>query len=226
MNILEEVIQKQKEYEAYMNSIDINQFEQFTRKQLLDFVNKSREFKQRFITLEVDKIIEKKKFEEYPELLGVHHYPELKEIDFLSQEQLIELDKELAHNRGVNANVSFKLKSYIHWDLHDKVYDFLIEKGIIKKEIHVECSCGRSEWLSRAFDEKFKEQWIEDLKKSNSECEAVGLLTQREFEFFGYCEECEEYYEFGNLDDDFIKDLSFHHFYVKIKERDKRWDNI
>src|SRR5690606_12633111 len=130
MNILEQVIQKQKEYEAYMNSIDINQFEQFTRKQLLDFVNKSREFKQRFISLEVDKIIEKKKYEKYTELLGVHHYPELKEIDFLSQEQLIEVDKELAHNRG--ANVSFSLKSYIHWDLYDKVYDFLIEKGIIK----------------------------------------------------------------------------------------------
>src|SRR5690606_23399074 len=100
------------------------------------------------------------------------------------------------------------------------------EKGIIKKEIHVVCSCGRSEWLSRAFDEKSKEQWIEDLKKSNSECEAVGLLTQRECECFGYCEEGEEYYELSNLDEEFINDLHFHHFYVKIKERDKRWDNI
>lgn len=222
MNILEEIISKQKEYEAYMNSIDITKLEEFNREELSEFAKALRSSKQRYMALEVDKIIEQKKNEEYPELLGVHHYPELKEIDFLSQEQLIELDNQLASNRG--KNTSFSLKSDIHWDLHEKVYDFLVDKGILMKEIHLECGCGNREWLSKSFDEKLKEQWIEDLKKSNDECEPVGLLT--EYEFFGYCEECEEYYELGDLSEQFFENLHFHHFYVKIKERDKRWDSL
>lgn len=208
-----------------MNSVNISDFEQFSRDELSAFVNASREFSRRFITMEVDKIIERKKHEEYPELLGVHHYPELKEIDFLTEEQLIKLDEELALNRGLNT--SFSLKSYIHWDLHDKVYDFLIRKGILIRKIHLECDCGERSWLSKAFDDKYKEQWITDLKKSNSECEAVGLLTKEEFRYFGYCNECDSYeHELGELKDEFFENLNFHHFYVKVKERDKRWDSI
>ena len=207
-----------------MESVDIKKFEGFSREELSEFAKKSREFRQRFITLEVDKIIDQKKHEEYPELLGVHHYPELKEIEFLTKEQLVQLDNEIAYNRGVH--VTFHLKSDIEWDLHEKVYDFLVSKGILIKEIHLDCNCGRSSWISRSFDEKYKEQWLEDFKKSNEEYEAVGLLEKGEFEFFGYCEECEEYYEFGELTKEFIENLHFNHHYVKIKERNKQWDNI
>lgn len=206
-----------------MDSIDINEFEHFSRKELVDFNKEMRDIKERYITLEVDKIIERKKHEEYPELLGVHHYPELKEINFLTEAQKKQLDDELARNRG--SHTSFSLKNYIHWDMHNQVYEFLIEKGILIRKIHLECSCGS--WLSRAFDEKFKEQWIEDLKQSNAALEEVGLLESDEFSYFGYCDECEDDSGYlGELNDEFFENIRFDHHYVKIKERDKHWDNL
>lgn len=227
MNILEQILQKKKEYEEFVNAVDLAEMEQFNREQLTAFNKAYHETNARYITSEINYIIQRKKNEEYPELLGVHHYPELKEIDFLTENQLIKLDNQLAQNGG--EHTSFSLKSEIaHWNLHEKIYAVLMEKGILIRKIYLQCTCDNGgSWLSKAFDEKYKDQWVADLKKSNEECEEVGLLTQEAFRYFGYCDECDNYeYSLGDIKPEYLKNLSFHHFYVKVKEREKKWDMV
>ena len=226
MTILKEIVQKKKDLQIFLDSINLEDLNKFSRRELIEFLDEINDIKERLITLDVRKLIEQKKLEEYPELLGVHHYPELNEIKFLTEDLLIKLDEELARNRGNHTNFRI-LSSDIHWELHEKVYEFLVDKGILIKKIHLVCPCGESEWLSRDFDEKYKEQWIADLKASNKACDDVGLLKRDEFRYFGYCEECHsEKYYLGELTEEFFDNLYFDHFYVKVKERVKKWDNV
>lgn len=227
MNILNQILQKKKEYEDFMNAVDLQELEQFSREELTAFTKAYHETSGRYIISEVNNIIKRKKQEEYPELLGVHHYPELKDIDFLTEEQLIKLDNHLAKNRGTHTSFSL-LGDIVHWNMHEKIYEWLLEKGILIRKIHLKCSCDAGgSWLSKAFDETYKEQWIADLKKSNEEFEPIGLLTQDEFRYFGYCDECDNNeYSLGDIPHSFLEKLQFHHFYVKVKDRNTSLDHV
>jgi len=95
-NYLQTIINKYNEFGTYLKEININEFKQFSREELIEFKNElSSYFSFRYLTSEINDIIEDKKLQEYPELLGVHHYPEIKELDYISEEDKIKLDNFL-----------------------------------------------------------------------------------------------------------------------------------
>jgi len=89
-NYLQTIINKYTEFDTYLKQININEFKQFTRDELTEFKNELPSyFSFRYLTSEINDIIENKKLQEYPELLGVHHYPEIKELDCIFEENKI-----------------------------------------------------------------------------------------------------------------------------------------
>jgi len=105
-NYLQTIINKYTEFDTYLKQININEFKQFTRDELTEFKNELPSyFSFRYLTSKINQIIENKKKQEYPELLGVHHYPEIKELDYISEENKIKLDNFL---------VEWGWNSYLH----------------------------------------------------------------------------------------------------------------
>lgn len=102
---LQEIIDTYKKFKQYVADIDNSIFEASSRAELMEFqkeLSKNNSF--RHLCWDIDKIINLKKIEEYPELLGVHHYPEIKELDCISEEDKINLDNFLV-GLGFNAYI-------------------------------------------------------------------------------------------------------------------------
>lgn len=94
---LQTIINKYQEFDSFLKGINVEDFKKYSRAELKEFYEELRKYTFfRSLSLEVSKIMEEKKKEEYPELLEVHHYPDIKEIDFLSEEDRIKLDNYLA----------------------------------------------------------------------------------------------------------------------------------
>ena len=63
---LQKIINKYKEFKDYIASIDTDIFNKFTRQELIEFEKELRSSgKFKYISLDVNKIIEQKKLEEY-----------------------------------------------------------------------------------------------------------------------------------------------------------------
>lgn len=93
--------------------------------------------------MEISEIIDRKKKEEYPELLGVHHYPKIKKIDFLSEEDKISLDNYIVSigcSRYLykGSNAWYTLTKKWNEDIQEKVLQFLVDEGIIKRMYKME----------------------------------------------------------------------------------------
>lgn len=83
---LQNIIGKHEEFNSFLREINVKDFEQYDRATLKEFNEELRKHTNfRILSLEISEIIDRKKKEEYPKLLGVHHYPEIKKIDFLSE---------------------------------------------------------------------------------------------------------------------------------------------
>lgn len=87
-------------------------------------------------TEETKQFLKSKKEKEYPEILGVHYYPEIKKMTWLDEANRVELDRLIKENNLRNQS---KLELFLH---NSKTSDFLKENKIIKKEYVLSCSCG------------------------------------------------------------------------------------
>lgn len=150
------------------------------------------------------------KKEEFPQLLGVHHYPELAEIDFISEKKKIELDKYLCMIR--KGQYVFQFWKYTNDT--DRLRDILLKKGIIGKVYHMNCSCHRDEVLT----DKMTWEEIEQIK-------AAIINKDDDFleEFYDglYCHKCEDFEEYSEWNDRYVKEQ-----YILIKDRDSSLDNV
>lgn len=209
------IIEKKKEYSEFVESINIEELsEKYTREELKTLEGELKKINLESIEYELSNVIEKKKKEEYPELLGVHHYPVIKEIDLLTENQKVLLDKHLLMiGKG---NVIGGLTRKLHYGKVTKVENFLIEKGIAEPEYIAICpSCGRGE-VSGMLSHKEKnelEKIIEDV--NNPRREVIMENTLRYI-----CQECEEFEEVED-----IKELQFKRICRLVAERDKSLDD-
>jgi len=230
-NYLQTIINKYTEFNTYLKEININEFKQFTREELSEFTKiLPSYFSFRYLTSEINDIIENKKLQEYPELLGVHHYPEIKELDYISEEDKIKLDNFL---------VEWGFGSYLYeytpkltglfknWSNLSNILEFLASKQILERYYKMYICCDYI-----IMDEEKINKYLRyfELYKNNDE------LSKKEWEEFDklqdelhynyeYCSECDNEIE---ITEKMIMDTinKPNYLYKIIKERDKTFDNI
>lgn len=211
MTNIKEIIKKYEEFSTYLDSIDFDELtKNWTRQQLLEMEETLSSIKLRSLSYEISKLADKKKLEEYPQLLGVHHYPEINEIDFLSEKKKIELDNYLA--------MMFK-GSYVYnlWRFTtdtERLQNTLVEKGVFEEVYFITCPYHRKEKLA-----KIDEKKLNELKeaKENNDYETLETF----FEELNYCDDCHDHVQHSEWNIDCIKKE-----YILAKDRDKSLDNI
>lgn len=211
MNIKEELLKKYEEFAVFLESVDIASLkENNTRQELKEFATRLGNIKLRNLLFDIQDVIKEMKEEEFPQLRGVHHFPALAEIDFMSEEKKIELDKYLCMVR--KGNYVFNLFKFTNDT--KRLQQFLVEKGILEKVYRVTCPKHYNETLINGLS---KEK-LEEFKKA--------VLTKDE-DFFEeeyddlYCECCEDNAEYKTWNDIFIRED-----YVLLKNRDSSLDNV
>ncbi|MFQ9545370.1 MAG: hypothetical protein ACLR02_10160 [Clostridium sp.] len=140
-----------------------------------------------YITYEVGEkyrnLLNKKKEDAYPEILNVHYYPCIKDMNFLTKEQQILLDKFLMKRRcGTRINKYDILKALssnktiINYDnpIGDKIIDSLLDKGIVEKQYKFYCKCGD---CTTVFSEEEKQKFFNYHNFDTKNC------TDEEYEF-------------------------------------------
>jgi len=233
-NYLQTIINKYNEFDTYLNTININDFKQYSREELTKFAKELPSyFSFRYLTSEINEIIEEKKLQEYPELLGVHHYPEIKELNFISEEDKIKLDDFL---------VEWGWNSYLHeytpkfrnifkeykLEIVNKILDFLVSKQILDKYYKMYICCDyiivdeeKINKYLRAFELNERIDLSEEEREEH--CELYNRLDY--LNFVDFCPECDNEVEITKeLIMETVNNPSY--LYKIIKQRDKTYDNV
>lgn len=218
MDIREQILAKYKEFNEFLMGVSIeNLRKQFNRHELNTFKGQLYDAKLRSLAYEISKTTDEMKKEEFPQLLGVHHFPIINEIDFLTGEQKIELDKEL---------VRYRVGDYIgsFWRLvrdesrRKQLIEWLLSKGILETK-HVvicpHCCDGHASNIMTTEEKnnldsmfmKYKEAYDEELEEK-----LLGILEY-------VCMECDYHSE---VDD--YKELTYKDFYQMKTKRDSSLD--
>lgn len=240
---LKDIIDKYKEFNEFLNNLDIKSFEKFNRVELKEFYDCLIENNQRrYLSLEINKLMEKKKKEEFPQLLKVHHYPMLNEIDFLSEEEKIKLDNLLlsfgknsyfgASNRKWRDFIdSFENKN----EISEKILKFLLDKKMISTSYEIELCCNRTvvtyEQLEKII--RCKELLLKEDKSNSDYAEIEDLKMNMPYDIdfsedgCQYCLDCGDEIDISLNE---YKDMLNSHLsqcYCKlIVDRDKSFDNV
>lgn len=96
-------------------------------------------------------IMNTKKKEEYPEIDGVHYFPEIHKIDFLSENEKVNLDNLLKK--------ACERPRYIYeiYDLDSNIIDFLCANEILEKRYRFSCGCNSDDCGYEYVSEKQKQ---------------------------------------------------------------------
>lgn len=221
-NILEKILQKKQEYADFLNSVDREEFRQFSRAELKEFDTAMYNIKTPMFRIPA--MIQEKKEQEYPELLGVHRFPILKEIDFLSEEVKLALDKELAKFREGNyltTSALYRIVGYRQEKLVKQTLDFLLDKGYIARHYHVLCPSCVDYSITRIMDQQTKDKLDAIINKEKITDEEELLLERT----LGYmCEECHA--DFDPLSMKKNKSITYKTLYKVMMSRDRSLDNV
>ncbi len=139
------------------DSVDLNEVDKkYNYLEAKELINELGRFK---YEENVKKFLQIKKEREYPEILGVHYFSEIKEITWLSEEDKVELDKLLK-------SIYNKSPRYYSWKLAEmdkETLNFLKYKKIIEKRYKFTCHCDY-----------------------NDECEIVYITEDQKQKFYDY----------------------------------------
>jgi hypothetical protein len=230
---LQNIIGKYEEFNSFLKGINVKDFEQYDRATLKEFNEELRKHTNfRILSLEISDIIDRKKKEEYPELLGVHHYPEIKKIDFLSEEDKINLDNYIVSigcsrylYKGSNAWYTLSKK----WskDIQEKVLQFLVDEGIIKRMYKMEV-CHDSLILSEEEINNYLKYFEMGKRKKELTDEEWGKYYELEqnLEIYHFCMDCDSEITIKEEDIQNVLNSKYCHVCKVIKERDKSLDNV
>ncbi|MED2737060.1 hypothetical protein [Bacillus toyonensis] len=214
--MLEVIKEKYKEFAAFLDGIAIEEIEkECSRSELKDLSKELSNINLRSFSYEITKMIQKKKEEEYPELLGIHHYPVLKEIDFLSEDKKLELDKFLA--RFVVGNELSGLSRMMYSNDLKRLEEFLIEKGIAEAKFYACCTTCGGGWISKLLtidEKKLVETLLEDKKNEDRSEMLEGYLEY-------YCSQCDDEPDIERIDT-----VNFGRLLKIVQGRDKSLDNV
>lgn len=214
--------QKYQEFNAFVESIDLGELEtNYSRKELEEFKKELSELKPRSLTYEIGQLTQKMKEAEFPQLLGVHHFPILNKINFLTVEQKIELDKFLLKHRVGNF-----VSGLWHITRNEKVRkqleEWLLENEVTEKTHVVLCPGCYDGHNSKMLVEKEKTELENMFEKFKS---TLDYELQEELETkYGLsygCMECDGIYEIENL-----KKLDFKSFNRMKMKRDDTLDKV
>lgn len=214
MDKREEILQKYQEFKRYLDSIDLEKLgQQYSRTELNALTEQLREVKIRSLGYEIGNLTKEMKKSEFPELLGIHHFPVLKEINFLSEKEKLELDKHL---------INFRPGHYVQtlWrvinnsEQQKELTQFLIKKGVVEERHVVICPNGCDTHLSNYLTTEERAELEELMKNSNSSNSDYNKFIEE------ICDEC--FYEFEPS----ISNYKVKTYLKMIMERDKRLDNV
>lgn len=218
---LEEILKRFEEFHSYVAGIDREELKKFNRKELIEFSESIWNVKGNSLWGDVRSIIDAKKLEEYPELLQVHHFPVLKEIDFMTEEQKIKLDERMS---------GFRVGEYIGGlarfvNDFKKLQEFLVEKGVAERVYYLNCSC-EEQFLSDELSEENKNKLKEIMQKY------YGSWTKEDREFYDskvqeYCGECYAASDYEDVKRELEIDNLFFKEMLRMKmERDNSLDHV
>lgn len=223
MDKRKEIVEEYRKFSEYLKGISLDKLrDEFTREELIELNKDIRNVKLRVLPYDISELVNEMKVEEYPELLGVHNFPVLKEIDFLEEKQKIELDEDLVRFR-VGNYVSNLWQIVQDQDTLTKLDEWLLEKGVIKEYFVALCpDCSHEEHLSELMSGEEKDSLIElfNQYEENDSFELYELIMNL---LCHVCMECD--YEFEptkyNLDS-----IRFKTYKKMQMERDKSLDNV
>jgi len=233
-NYLQTIINKYTEFNTYLKQINIEEFKQFSREELTDFTKiLPSYFSFRYLTSEINDIIDNKKLQEYSELLGVHHYPEIKELNFISEGDKIKLDKflvEWGFHSYLHEYTPKLTKIFKNWSKEivniNKILEFLVSKQILERYYKMYICCNYI-----IMDEKKINRYLRYFELNKKE----KLSDSEEAEFdslqpilnysYEYCSECDNEIE---ITEEIIMDTinKPSYLYKIVKERDKTYDKL
>jgi hypothetical protein len=158
------------------------------------------------------------KEEEFPQLLGVHNFPIINEIDFLSDKQKLELDKFLVMHRVGNYVYSF-WKVVSGDKLIKQLESWLEEKEVIEKCYTVICPNCYEGHLSKTMPKTEKEV-LEKMFKDYKASGDYDLWEKLSKIMPEGCMECDDVREIDAMDE-----LHFKDYQIMKMQRDSSLDN-
>lgn len=215
MNELEQILDTYKKFAKYLDAVDLNELRtKFTRREMDNFSLNIYSIKTRNLGYDTSKLVKEWKKEEYPELLGVHSYPVIKEIDFLNENQKLSLDKHLAKMRV--GNHLYGLYNVTRDSEKTKLVEtFLVEKEIVDEGYYAICPQCNSSHLSGRLNKEEKDKLI-SLVKDPSYVEREELLEK----YLEYnCIDCESCTDMNEM-----SEIKFKADFTLMLERDKSLD--
>lgn len=222
MDKRQEILEKYQAFNSYLESIDLNELgKTLTRKELSEFREELHGHKSRSLTYEISELTRKMKEEEHPELLGVHHFPIIREIDFLSESQKLKLDEFLLMHRVGNYINSLWRVTGNEKDLK-RLEEWLLEHEVTEEHYSVFCPHCRNGRISGIISKGEKAELDSILQeyKQTSDWELYEKIMRK---LESYCMECEAEFEIdaSNVDQLRYKSLT------KMKMgRDMSLDNV
>lgn len=219
---MEKIVGKYKEFSEYLDGIDLSKVEDnYTREEIKNIIQEIQDVKLRYITLELGKIEEKMKEEEYPEILGVHHFPIIKEITFLTDKQKLELDKYLVRFRV--ATYLSKTGLYrIVYEKADQLLEWLEDKGVVEVGYLLSCFKCREDNIGKLTKEE--KDLFEEYFNKYQETKGYDYYEKMEELTRGYCTECDS--SLDEMLDYGIGKPYYEPIYKIIMERDTTYDNV
>jgi len=217
---LHKILNDVREFQAYLEKIDLaNLGHDYTREDLLQLSNDFYSISMRSMGSDLKALADEMKLKEYPELLGVHQFPVLKEIAFMSEEEKIELDTYLS-------------KCYLGYDVtgfglftfekakKKQLKEWLIEKNVINELHVVVCPHCLHTHVSKQMTAEQKDhlQTLFSNYKNHGDYDAYEELDN---ELYLYCTNCEQ-----EIDLDYESSLEYRTINTLIAKRNKRLDNI
>ena len=163
----------------------------------------------------VREFLKSKKEKEYPEILGVHYYPKIKEMHWLSEEKKIKLDKLLKISKYIYQ------EELLYFLQNHETLGFLMKNKIIKKEYVLTCYCGDwncdKEIISEEKYQLYKKYWEDKDSITDEEYEEIN---------YGYIELpcCHENIEIGDMEE--FEAYLEEERYIIIKKPDLTLDNL
>lgn len=213
-----EILNKFVEFQSFLSGVSLEELSKLSRQDLMEFRSELNNIKIRSLSYEVQQVIDQKKKEEFPELLGVYRYPDLNEIDYLTDKLKVELDKQLGSLRV--GDYILRLGSYpISPENLAKLDLFLLAKGIAQEWFVIRCPHCRDGHLSKLLLRDDYDSLVAQIKEATDEefenMEAEGVLES-------YCMECEDHVDLTILKD---KELYVSRYLKLAKKRDTSLDN-
>jgi hypothetical protein len=222
MDIREHILAKQKEFKGFIESVDLQALRAtYSREELKAFEQSLHEMTVPSLSFEISKLTDQMKKQEFPQLLSVHRYPLINEINFLTQSEKEALDKHLMLIRS--GNPVYNLYRVVRDFNKQKMLEaWLLEKQIVEPRYMATCfDCGTG-YITQEMNKEKKDALLADFnayKDGSKASDEDGESLLSSFEML--CYECEEGFELDNL-----RKLNFKENLYLIADRDKSLDNV